>query len=120
MVCGLYDIIMVAPSSPIDLIHAISMPTSIPVLAKGIVILKKTSDFFFPRTLAAVSYLSGTPSNAAWGGSIITGDATYICDKIIPTTDCVKSIGIALPSKEYGPKAISNIVPLLMAVELMV
>ena len=58
----------VAPSSPIDLIQAISDPTSIPVLAKGKDTLMNTSDFLLPRTLAIVSNLSGIASNAelAW------------------------------------------------------
>ena len=53
-----------------------SIPKSIPVLAKGIDILKKTSDFVFPKTLAAVSYLSGTASKAVRAGSIMKGEAT--------------------------------------------
>ena len=65
IVWGLYAIIRVAPSSPMDLIQAIRSPTSIPVLAKGKDTLMNTSNFLFPRTLAIVSYLSGIASNAA-------------------------------------------------------
>ena len=65
MVCGLYAIIMVAPSSPTALIQVIMKPMIIPFLANGSEILTKTSIFFLPKTRAIFSNDSSTDSNAA-------------------------------------------------------